>query len=139
MFRKILVPVDLTDKHQPVVTLAAQLAQQGEGAVTLLHVIELLQGVSFEEEKDFYGRLEAAARAHLAKLGSLLEERHVPWQAEIRYGDRGEEIIRYALETATDLIVLSSHRIDLEHPGAGWGTLSYKIGFLSQCPVLLVK
>ena len=28
---------------------------------------------------------------------------------------------------------------DPEHPAAGWGSLSHKIGLLSSCPVLLVK
>jgi len=38
-----------------------------------------------------------------------------------------------------DLIVLTSHKIDLAHPAEGWGTTSYKVGILCQCPVLLVK
>ncbi len=47
--------------------------------------------------------------------------------------------MRYAVEEGMDLIVLKSHRIDLENPSAGWGTVSYKVGILAQCPVLLVK
>jgi hypothetical protein len=43
------------------------------------------------------------------------------------------------MEAGIDLIVLNSHRIDLKNPGAGWGTWSYKIGILSQRPVLPVK
>jgi nucleotide-binding universal stress UspA family protein len=55
------------------------------------------------------------------------------------FGSRAHEIVRYATEVGVDLIVLTSHRIDLHHPSAGWGTVSYKVGILSQCPVLLVK
>ena len=43
------------------------------------------------------------------------------------------------MESGTDLIVLASHTIDLNNPATGWGTLSYQICILSQCPVLLVK
>jgi hypothetical protein len=43
------------------------------------------------------------------------------------------------MESGVELIVLSSHRVDLQNPGAGWGTMSYKVGILSQCPVLIVK
>jgi hypothetical protein len=42
------------------------------------------------------------------------------------------------MEAVVDRIVLSSHRIDLQNPSAGWGTVSYKVGILSQCAVLLV-
>ena len=139
MFKKILVPVDLSDTHQQAVEIAARLAGESEGQVTLLHVVEVIPGLWVEEERDFYDRLEAAARDHLSGLGRQLEEKHVHRREEIIFGNRAEEIVRYAMEAGVDLIVLTSHRIDLKNPGAGWGTLSYKIGILSQCPVLLVK
>jgi nucleotide-binding universal stress UspA family protein len=139
VFKKILVPVDLSDSHQQAIEIAAQLAGEDDSQVTLLHVVEVIPGLWVEEERDFYDRLEATARAHLTRLGRQLEEMHVPRREEIIFGNRAEEIVRYAMEAGVDLIVLSSHRIDLKNPGAGWGTLSYKIGILSQCPVLLVK
>ena len=139
MFEKILVPVDLSDTHQQVIEIAAKLAGESGGQVTLLHVVEVIPGLWVEEERDFYDRIESAARDHLTRLGRQLEGMHVPRREEVIFGNRAEEIIRYAMETGVDLIVLSSHRIDLKAPGAGWGTLSYKIGILSQCPVLLVK
>ena len=139
MFKKILVPIDLSDSHQQAIEIAAKLAGEGDGQVTLLHVVEVIPGLWIEEERDFYDRLEAAARAHLSRLGRQLEELHVPRREEVIFGNRAEEIVRYAMEAGVDMIVLSSHRIDLKNPGAGWGTLSYKVGILSQCPVLLVK
>jgi nucleotide-binding universal stress UspA family protein len=139
MFTKILVPVDLTDTHQQAIEIAAQLASERGGEVTLLHVVEVIPGLWVDEERDFYDRLETAARDHLARLGRQLEERNVTRREEIIFGNRAEEIVRYAMEMGADLIVLKSHRIDLKNPGAGWGTLSYKISILSQCPVLLVK
>jgi nucleotide-binding universal stress UspA family protein len=92
-----------------------------------------------EEERDFYDRRERQARDHLARLGHALEARGVPRREEVVFGHRAPEIVRYAGEIGVDLIVLTSHRIDLEHPAAGWGTVSYKVGILAQCPVLLVK
>ncbi|HSF29263.1 MAG TPA: universal stress protein [Candidatus Tectomicrobia bacterium] len=139
MFAKILVPVDLTDTHQQAIEIAAQLAGESGGQVILLHVVEVIPGLWVDEERDFFDRLEAAARDHLVRLGRQLEERSIPRREEIIFGNRAEEIVRYAMEAGVDLIVLKSHRIDLKNPGAGWGTLSYKISILSQCPVLLVK
>jgi nucleotide-binding universal stress UspA family protein len=115
------------------------MAHDSAAEVTLLHVVETIPGSWPPEERDFYDRIEQAARDHLAKLGRYLEERRVSRREEVIFGNRAHESVRYAKESGIDLIVLSSHRIDLENPSAGWGTVSYKVGILSQCPVLLVK
>src|SRR5260370_15827446 len=139
MFKHILVPVDLTDAHGHALDIAAELARAAAGQVTVLHVIELITGVSPEEGHDFYGRLEKKARAHLAGLGARLAGHQVPGQAAMVFGNRTAEILRYAQESGTDLIVLTSHRIDVQHGTGGFGTLSHRVGILSPCPVLLVK
>jgi nucleotide-binding universal stress UspA family protein len=138
MFKKILVPVDLSDLHQQAMEIAEALAVESGGEVILLHVIEVIPELWMEQERDFYARIEQRARAHLAQLGRRLGERKVSRREEVTYGNRSHEIVRYATETGIDLIVLSSHRVDLNDPGS-WGTLSHQIGILSQCPVLLVK
>ena len=139
MFKHILVPVDLTDTHQPALEIAARLAKENDGEVTLLHVVEVIGEVWATEDRDFYNRLEQMARDHLARLGHALEARGVPRREEVVFGHRAPEIVRYAGEVGVDRIVLKSHRIDPENPSAGWGTVSYKVGILAQCPVLLVK
>jgi nucleotide-binding universal stress UspA family protein len=139
MFKHILVPVDLTDGHGPALDIAAELARAAAGQVTVLHVIELITGVSAEEGRDFYGRLEKKARAHLAGLGARLAGHQVAWQAAVVFGDRTAEILRYAQESGTDLVVLTSHRIDVQHGTGGVGTLSHRIGILAPSPVLPVK
>ena len=58
MFKKILVPVDLSDTHQQALEIAAQLANEGGGQVTLLHVVEVIPGLWVEEERDFYDRIK---------------------------------------------------------------------------------
>ena len=139
MFKNILIPVDLTDVHQPALDIATRLAKGNDGEVTLLHVVEVVAEMWAAEDREFYTRLEQRARDHLARLGHALEARGVPRREEVVFGHRAPEIVRYAGEIGADLIVLTSHRIDLENPSAGWGTVSYKVGILAQCPVLLVK
>jgi hypothetical protein len=40
----------------------------------------------------------------------------------------------------SDLLVMSSHKLPLRRPTTeSWGTISYKVGILSRCPILLVK
>jgi universal stress protein A len=47
--------------------------------------------------------------------------------------------VRTAAALRADLIVLPSHRVNPSMVGRDWGTISYKVGILAQCPVLLVK
>jgi nucleotide-binding universal stress UspA family protein len=139
MFKKILLPVDLTDRHGPVLEKAADLAGQGKGEVTLLHVIELIQGVSMEEERSFYKRLERDAKTHLERLGKYLADHQIAWRAEVRYGKRAQESVRFGMEMGADLIVLLARRVDPSIPGGGLWSVSYQIAILSQCPILLIK
>src|ERR1700752_4521738 len=88
MFTKILLPVDLSDRHAQAVDAAASLAKQSGGAVTLLHIIEIIAGLTLEEEKNFYKRLEKSARDHLARLAEQLKRQQVAWRTEILYGHR---------------------------------------------------
>jgi nucleotide-binding universal stress UspA family protein len=138
MFRTILVPVDLTDRHEQALNTAAELAGGG-GEVVLLHVIETIVGVSLEEERDFYARLERHSRTHLKRLSGRLEARGVSYRAEVRLGHRVQDCLRFAEEAGVDLIVLTAPRFDPAAPAAGWGSLSHRIGLLAPCPVLLVK
>lgn len=139
MFKKILLPLDLSDRHGPAVEAAAELARLTGGAVTLLHVIEVIAGLAMAEERDFYKRLEKAARRHLEQVGDRLTKRKLPWRAELRYGNRGPEIIRYAGTAGADLVILTGRLPDPEHPGAGFASLSYQVSMFATCPVLLVK
>ncbi len=139
MFHKILLPIDLTDKHQPALNAAADTAKQSGGSIELLHVIEVIAGLSMDEEKTFYQRLERVARKHLEKLGEQLSKRQVAWRAEVIFGARAPEVVRRAHEQEIDLIVLSAPRLSPENPAASLGSVSYRVSLLAQCPVLLVK
>jgi nucleotide-binding universal stress UspA family protein len=139
MFKNLLLPVDMSEKHQPALDAAVNLARRNGGRVTLLHVIEVVAGLPVDEEKAFYGRLEKAARKHVGQMGEALKQQNVSFQAEILYGHRGPEIVKYANENGIDLIVLTSPRFDPNNMGVSWGSLSYKISVLASCPVLLVK
>ena len=84
MFKNILLPLDVSDRHTEAVDTAADLVGTGGGELTLFHVIEVISGVTMDEEKDFYRRLEKTARAHLDKVGERLKSRGVAWRAATR-------------------------------------------------------
>lgn len=139
MFRRILVPVDFTRKTLSAVRTAGRLARRLEGEVTLLHVIERIDDDSSVLTK-FYRQLEESARSNMRPLVEELTRKKVPVHSEILYGNRVAEILRFAEDSRTDLIVMSSHKLPVRRPTVeSWGTISYKVGILSRCPVLLVK
>jgi universal stress protein A len=141
MFKKILLPIDLSNRHGPALEIGCILARQNQGEIVLLHVIELIGGLSLGEEKGFYRKLERAAETHLRKLEARmgLRKSKTPFSRKILLGQRGPSIIKYAKEIDADLIVLTAPQVDFRNPSTGWGSLSYKISILARCPVLLVK
>ena len=139
LFRRILVPLDFTEKNSRVLAIAREAALQSKASVALLHVIETVEHVPFEELKGFYSKLEATARERFVLAASMMRDKGLVVEPEIVYGKRAEEIVKYAAATEVDLIVLNSHKIGPDEPGRGWPTISYKVAVLAQCPVLLVK
>ena len=141
MFSDILVPVDLTEKNRAAVEVAADLARRAEGdaRLTLLHVIETIDHVPFEDLEDFYSTLEEKAEAGLEALAGLLPAGGPEIRRRVVYGHRARAIVDYAVDEGCDLIVLSSHRVDPERRGEDWATISHKVAILAPCPVLLVK
>jgi len=139
MFHRILVPVDLTEKSLSAVDLAYELAKQSGAEVILLHVIETIEHVDFQELKPFYERLENSARTGLQEFSERFVDGDIQVDQALVYGHRTNEIVSYAIEHQMDLIIMASHRIDPDRPGHDWSSISYTVAILSPCPVLLVK
>jgi len=139
MFRKILLALDLTDKHDAAVRCAADLARQNQGTVILLHVVELIPGLERAEEMPFYDRLEQLARAHLARTAVDLARDKIDCRSHVIVGNRAPATIAFAAEQGVDLIVLTSPPFHPEHPASSLGSMAWKVSLVAPCPVLLVK
>jgi len=142
MFRKILVPVDFTEKNEAALSSAIEIAGRNDGEesqITLLHVIETIEHIGFEEMADFYRSLESRASARLFAMAEQLQRAGLRVGHDLLYGKRAETIVRFAEDHQMDLVILSSHKVDRDHPALGWGTISYRIAIVVRCPVLLVK
>jgi nucleotide-binding universal stress UspA family protein len=139
MFRRILVPVDFTARSRRAVKAAARVAAVSRAETTLLHVIERIDDEETAALEPFYRKLEKAAREKMSGLLALFPDSRLSPKAEILYGKPVGEILRFAEANRSDLIVMSSHKLPLRRSGESWGTISYKVGILSRCPVLLVK
>lgn len=138
-FQHILVPLDFTEKNLEALNIAFDLAVVNRAKVTLLHIVEQIRGEADEELAAFYGRLRVRAEAELESRSQRFDQAGVAVDCKIRIGQRLHEIVTDSIERAADLIVMSSHKPDLERPLQTWATLSYQVSVLCQCPVLLVK
>ena len=139
MFNHILIPTDLSDRAQPAIELTKQLVEGRETKITLLHVVEEIAQATRDEFQGFYEDLEQRSASKLRELAGILDCPDAEVVRLIIYGSPAGEITQFAEQNGVDLIVLASHTVDPARPGRGWGTLSYKIGVLAPCPVLLVK
>jgi nucleotide-binding universal stress UspA family protein len=138
-FRHILVPCDLTDRTEKALAMAGRLALPATSHITLMHVIETIDGLPFAELKPFYARLERKAQAAMTMFVRRAGKGAARVECVVVYGRRSEEIVKFAAANGVDLIVLASHRVNPSMVNRDWGTISYKVGILAQCPVLLVK
>ncbi len=139
MFKKILVPVDLTERNWRAIEQACELTAPGTGQLLLVHVIETIEDSPLEEFEAFYRRLEDKAQARLADWVHKIGARGHHAERLVVYGRRSEQIVRVAEAEGADLIIVSSHRVEPDRPGGGWGTISYQVAVFAACPVLLIK
>jgi nucleotide-binding universal stress UspA family protein len=138
-FRHVLVPTDLTERTERALTIVEAMKLPEASQITLLHVIETIDGVRTGELKAFFARLERKARAAMTALARGARKANLRIAVAVAYGRRAEEIVAFAAANGVDLIVLPSHRVNPSLANRDWGTISYQVGILAQCPVLLVK
>lgn len=139
MYRNVLIPLDLSEHEHVVVESAGRVIDGESGSVTLLHVIEEIEGLVGEEGELFYSGLrERAGKVLEARSGALgrvgIEIRH-----EIVVGKCAAAIVAFASDNGCDLIVMGSARIDPEQPERGLWSTPQKVSLLAECPILLIR
>ena len=139
MFKNILVPTDFSIKSKRGLEIAINIALLDHGNIYVLHVIKTMPNSTFEEFEDFYQKLEKQAEKQMTELLASYKGAQINMEWAVVYGNRVQEILRFAEDHQIDLIVMNSHKIDPETPVQGWGTISYKVGVLANCPIMLVK
>ncbi|MCE5264384.1 MAG: universal stress protein [Deltaproteobacteria bacterium] len=139
MFQHILVPTDFSKSHISALEIATSLATKFAGVIHLLHVVEIISDTTFEEYEEFYSKLEKRAQRMMkARIGSY-GGKGVQIVPSIIYGNRVQEILKFIDEYKIDLIIMNSHKVERKNPVQSWGTISYKVALLTDCPIMLVK
>ena len=129
--RKILFATDFSRHAERALDYALSLAQEYEAELTLLHVLEEIPP-SWDlatVSSDVVSRLERPIPVEARNRRTL--------KSRMRVGRPYQEIVRYALETETDLVVLGvrgRNALDL----ALFGSTAHRVIHQAPCPVLAV-
>ena len=139
MFQNILVPTDLSKKSTKAIDIAIKIGAESNCKITLLHVIETIEDADYEEFDEFYEKLKVRAERKMDEMVHNKKIKQSAIRKEIAFGKRVKEIVRFAYENGIDLIILTSHKIEKIDASDGWATISYRVGILSHCPVMMIK
>lgn len=114
MFKKIVVPVDLSqeEKGRKILKKAVELLDEG-GQIILLNVVEDVPGyLAIDLPGDVIEKTRANAIDALKMLrGELFPDARV----EVRVGAPARNILAAASENDADMIIVASHRPDLSN------------------------
>ncbi len=113
MFKKILIPIDLSETavSKPALDASVELALQSKGALRLV-TVETLLPASFMEyvPPEFDKTQEERALRALEQLSASLAVPKGSVSQTVRFGGIYVEILAEAEEWGADLIVIGSHR-----------------------------
>ena len=113
MFKKILIPIDLTELiiSKPALDASVELALQSKGTLRLVNV-ETLMPASFMEyvPPEFDKSQEERALRALDQISAGLAVPKENISQTVRFGGIYNEILAEAEEWGADLIVVGSHR-----------------------------
>ena len=140
--RRILVPFDFSKLAEQGVQYALHLGETHGAQLDILHIVEEPAFPSFFKlgAMRIYGmvpNLEKVAWTALEKrFGSPGEQPNLDFH--VVKGNADVEIVRFASEHESDLIVITSHGLTgLQH--VLLGSVAEKVVHMAPCPVLVVK
>jgi len=139
MFKRILHANDGSDHAFGALTLALQIASEGNSELHIVCVEEIDYMPEFIEEiREETGT--AARRFHgaLQRARAMAEERHVRLKTHVVAGHAVRDIVRLAEDLNADLLVIggTGHSSFYERM---LGTTAARVVHLAKCPVLVVK
>ncbi len=138
-FTHIVVPLDFTAKNEAAIEMARRLALESGGRVSLVHVIETIEGDEDNELADFYRTLEERAVQELSAAAQRLAGANIAVEEYVLFGKRGLEILRFATEQRADLLLLSAQTAAAASVQRAAGSLSYQLSVFAPCTVMVVK
>jgi len=148
MTKKILIPFDGSEHSKRAILFAADVAQQHNSELFLVHVVkdkdippEILEYIKSEKINGGIGKVSAklisegimkAARKQVQEMGLKIAK------SMVFSGDPVEEIIQFAKNNDIDMIVIGSRGLG-QIKGLLLGSVSSKVCHLAECTCVTVK
>jgi nucleotide-binding universal stress UspA family protein len=140
---KVLVPVDFSPHARQAIVYAKELAADFRARLQLLHIVqrEIMPAFYPIEDRlpiDLAPKLEDRAKEELKNLLAQTEGPDVPADVYVLQGHPGHEIVQFAQDNDSDLIVIATHGMTgIEHLLIG--SVSEKVARHAPCPVWTVR
>jgi nucleotide-binding universal stress UspA family protein len=136
MYDKILVTLDATPTDRAIIEHVKALAKVMNSRVVLLHVADGWAARTFGS--DAISPEISEDTAYLRKVQSEFQLAGIPAEAELAFGEPGEQIVRWVREKKCDLVAMSTHGhrfiADLV-----LGSTSRRVRHSVSVPVLLLR
>ena len=138
---RILVPVDASDTSRRALLFAANLAEEMEAKLDVLHVTYFTSETDAQEESwlpDVIARDVRSDEAATRKMVEGCELDNVAYEYHLRTGMPVEEILLFAEESLPDLIVTGGRGLGVVE-GFFAGSVSQELVERAQTAVMVVK
>jgi len=152
MFKKILAATDLITVCDAPVSTAAQIAEQNNAKLHILHVLESASAENrhvikhFRTGKDIItgAEYEGTVKEQINKTYSEVLKPSVNYEIRVTTGFPCEEILRWSREISLDLIVIGPHSTRAEEKGVirvvgKVGSTVEGVIMRENCPVMIVN
>lgn len=141
MNKKILVALDNSDYATKVMQNAIELAKSYQAqlqAISVLEVIPAYAAGSPVSPKQSLGSYHESLKTVLDNCTKLAAENGIECNVELLNGNPAEEIIKYAEEKGTDIIVMG-HLGETTSPSFLIGSVAQKVVAFGKCSVFIVR
>jgi len=139
----ILVPVDFSNYSKSALAYASEIALSYNAQLQVLHIIEETMHPAFSISGkssifDLVPGIKEDSRKRIDKMLKDIVSDKVKSNVYIQAGRAASDIIKFAKENSTDLIVIATHGLTgLEHMLLG--SVTEKVVRMAHCPVFTVK
>jgi len=136
MYNKILVTLDATPTDRAIIEHIKPLAKWAGSRVVLLHVADGWAARTYGP--DAISPEITEDTAYLEKIRAEFQSTGISTEAELAYGNPGDEIIKWVEKKGCDLVAMSTH-------GHGFladlflGSASRRVRHKIRVPVLLLR
>lgn len=145
MFKRILVPLDGSNRAEQAVPVAARLARASGGVVILVQVVPQIANFSVRKtspeeryDENIIEEVNALPMNYLAQVSKMAELIGVQTETRVEYGEVAPSILAAIEPLEVDLVVMCSHGYSGFKRWA-LGSITHKIIPHSTVPVLVMR